>query len=246
VPESVVLLHGFSATRRSWDRVIAHLDRERYRPLPLDLPGHGEAAAVRPITFDDCVAHVLAGAPDRFGLCGYSLGGRVALHVALSAPERVQRLLLISTSAGIDDHAERAARRASDHRLAAELEGEPLEEFVTRWRAQALFAGESEDVARLAREDQLRNRAGDLAEVLRGIGTGEMPPLWGRLGELSMPVTVLVGSRDEKFTALGRRMVERLPDSRLQVAPGGHNLHLESPAAVAEAVDANGQPADPS
>jgi len=81
VPESVVLLHGFSATRRSWDRVVALLDRERYRPLPLDLPGHGEAGAVRPITFDGCIAHVLAGAPDRFSLCGYSLGGRTTVRM---------------------------------------------------------------------------------------------------------------------------------------------------------------------
>ena len=60
-----------------------------------------------------------------------------------------------------------------------------------------------------------------------------MEPLWGRLAELTMPVTVLVGDRDEKFLALGRRMVELLPDAELVVAPGGHGLPLENPAAVA-------------
>src|ERR1700728_4014819 len=102
MPESVVLLHGFGNTHRAWDGVIAALDRERYRPLALDLPGHGEAAdAERRITFAGCVEHVLARSPERFALCGYSLGGRVALHVALAAPERVSRLVLVSTSAGI-------------------------------------------------------------------------------------------------------------------------------------------------
>ncbi len=43
MPESVVLLHGFGATRRAWDGVIAALEQERYRPLALDLPGHGDA-----------------------------------------------------------------------------------------------------------------------------------------------------------------------------------------------------------
>ena len=82
-PEAVVLLHGFSGTRRAWDGVVACLSPERCRPLALDLPGHGEYADAhaRPISFAGCVAHVLARAPERFVLCGYSLGGRVALHV---------------------------------------------------------------------------------------------------------------------------------------------------------------------
>ena len=110
MPESVVLLHGFSATSRAWDGVVGLLDRERYLPLALDLPGHGDAAGWgEPITFAGCVAHVLAIAPERFVLCGYSLGGRIALHVALEAPERVARLVLVSTSAGIEDGVERAA-----------------------------------------------------------------------------------------------------------------------------------------
>ncbi len=238
MPESVVLLHGFSGTSRAWDGVRALLDPERYMPLALDLPGHGRAAGCeRPISFPACVSSVLEQAPARFKLCGYSLGGRVALHVALAAPERVQRLVLVSSSPGIEDAVERARRRAADERLAAELEVEPFEQFIERWRSQPLFADEPPEARSLAREDQRRNSPVALAAALRGLGTGEMAPLWGRLGELRMPVTVLVGQRDEKFTALGRRMVELLGDGELVIVPGGHGLVLENPAAVADAID---------
>jgi 2-succinyl-6-hydroxy-2,4-cyclohexadiene-1-carboxylate synthase len=238
VPESVVLLHGFSGTHRAWDGVVARLDPERYLPLALDLPGHGAAAdAERPITFSGCVAHVLAAGPERFVLCGYSQGGRIALHIALAAPERVSRLVLVSTSAGIEDAAERAGRRRSDHRLADELESIPFEDFIERWRTQPLFADEPPEVGRIAREDQRRNRPDALAAALRGLGTGEMEALWDRLAELQMPVIVLVGARDEKFQGLGKRMTELLPDAQLVVAPGGHGLPLENPAAVAVALD---------
>jgi 2-succinyl-6-hydroxy-2,4-cyclohexadiene-1-carboxylate synthase len=238
VSESVVLLHGFSGTQHAWDGVIALLDRERYRPLALDLPGHGDAAdRERPITFTGCVAHVLARSPERFVLCGYSMGGRVALHVALAAPERVRRFVLVSSTAGIEDPVERARRRDADRRLAQELEEIPFDEFIERWRAQPLFAGDPPEVGRLAREDQRRNRPDALAAVLRGIGTGEMEPLWGRLGELTMPVTVVVGDRDAKFRALGRRMVGLLPNAELIVISGGHGLPLEDPAALARALD---------
>jgi 2-succinyl-6-hydroxy-2,4-cyclohexadiene-1-carboxylate synthase len=235
VPETVVLLHGFGGTRRAWDGVIDRLPPERYLPLALDLPGHGEYAdyAPRPISFAGCVAHVLARAPERFALGGYSLGGRIALHVALAAPERVSRLVLVSTTAGIENASERAERSAADHRLADELERVPFEDFVERWRTQPLFAGDPPEVGALAREDQRRNRPDALAAVLRGIGTGEMTPLWGRLSELTMPVTVLAGERDAKFQALARRMVGLLGEAESIVVPGGHGLPLESPAAVA-------------
>jgi 2-succinyl-6-hydroxy-2,4-cyclohexadiene-1-carboxylate synthase len=237
VSENVVLLHGFGGTRRAWDGVVELLDRERYRPLALDLPGHGEAAdAPRPISFATCTEHVLAASPERFVLCGYSMGGRVALHVALAAPERVARLVLIGASAGIEDEEERAARRSSDRQLADDLEREPYEEFIERWRTQPLFAGEPPEVGELARADQRRNRPQALAAVLRGVGTGEMEPLWNRLPQLTMPVTVLVGERDVKFQALGRRMVELLPRGELIVVPGGHGLPLENPAAVSRAL----------
>jgi 2-succinyl-6-hydroxy-2,4-cyclohexadiene-1-carboxylate synthase len=237
MPESVVLLHGFSGTRHTWDGVIAALDHERYRPLAIDLPGHGLAAAAEPpITFASCVAHVLASGPERFALCGYSMGGRVALHVALAAPERVQRLVLVSSTAGIEDPGERAARRAADHRLADQLEREPFEAFIESWRTQPLFAREPPNVGRLAREDQRRNSPTALAHALRGIGTGEMQPLWGRLAQLTMAVAVVAGEQDEKFVALGRRVAELLPAGELVLVPGGHGLPLESPASLAAVV----------
>jgi 2-succinyl-6-hydroxy-2,4-cyclohexadiene-1-carboxylate synthase len=238
VAVTLVLLHGFSGTRHAWDGVAAQLDPERYRPLALDLPGHGDRATDEgEITFESCVRSVLARSPDHFALCGYSLGGRLALHVALAAPERVQRLVLVACSAGIEGDAERAQRRAADRQLADELERIPYELFIERWRTRPLFAADPPHVGALAREDQRRNRPHALAEVLRGLGTGEMQPLWGRLGELEMPVTVVAGERDVKFMALGERMAGLIPHAELVVIPGGHGLSLESPAELAEVLD---------
>jgi 2-succinyl-6-hydroxy-2,4-cyclohexadiene-1-carboxylate synthase len=238
VPESVVLLHGFGGTRRTWNGIAAGISPQRYRPVAIDLPGHGEAAAApRPITFDACTEHVLARSPERFTLCGYSLGGRVALHVALAAPERVRRLLLLSTSAGIEDGLERARRRASDRLLVAQLGRVPLEQFIAAWNRQPLFAGDPPAVGALAREQMRRNRADALAAVLAGIGSGEMQPLWHRLGELAMPATVMAGDRDRRYQALARRLVALLPHAELAVIAGGHRLPLENPSGVVRALD---------
>lgn len=238
MPESVVLLHGFSGTSRAWDGVIAHLPAERYRPLALDLPGHGEEAdAPWPITFEGCVRSVLERSPpEGFVLAGYSMGGRVGLHVALAAPEQVRRLVLLSVTAGMEDESERAQRRDSDARIAAELESEPFERFIERWRSQPLFAGEPAGASALARADQRRNRPEALAAVLRGIGTGEMLPLWSRLDQLEMPVTIVVGDRDRKFHTPARRMVELIPRAHLRIITGGHGLPLENPQGVADAI----------
>jgi 2-succinyl-6-hydroxy-2,4-cyclohexadiene-1-carboxylate synthase len=237
VPETLVLLHGFGGTRHTWDGVIAHLDRQRYRPLALDLPGHGQASIVDEPTFASCVRAVLAAAPERFALCGYSLGGRIALQLALAAPERIRRLVLVSSSPGIEDVAERASRRAADLTLADELERMPLQQWGERWDAEPLFAQDPVEVRRLASADRARNDPRALAAAMRGLSTGAMEPLWSRLGELSMPVTIVFGKRDAKFRTLAERMRDRLPAARLVQIPGGHRLPLQSAAALARVVD---------
>ena len=176
----------------------------------------------------------------RFVLCGYSLGGRIALHVALAAPSPRK-----TTGARLEHRRDRGsarsapARRASDELLAEELERGPFDEFVERWRSQPLFADDPPEVRERAREDQLRNAPAGLAASLRGVGAGRMEPLWDRLGELTMPVLSWRASATAEYRELGERIAARLPDARLTVLPGGHALALESPAALARALDSS-------
>jgi len=244
VPERVVLLHGFGGTHRAWDGVAARLREERYLAAAVDLPGHGERAADAahaPVDFEACVRAVLDAVPGRFVLCGYSLGGRVALHAALAAPERVTRLMLVSTGAGIEDDDERAARRERDERLARMLEREPFGTFIANWNAQELFADDPASVRERAAADLRRNDPVALAAVLRGVGAGTMAPLWGSLGDLAMPVLAVAGARDRRYTEIGRRIAQLAGDGELAVLEGGHRLALESPAALARAI-ATGRP----
>jgi 2-succinyl-6-hydroxy-2,4-cyclohexadiene-1-carboxylate synthase len=239
VPETVVLLHGFAGTGRLWDPVVARLDGERYRPLAPDLRGHGTAAARRPVSFDAIAEDVLGLVAHPFTLCGYSMGGRIALHTALVAPERIDRLVLVATTAGIEDLAERTERRAADDALAGATEQGSIEAFADRWTAQPLFAGTPPQAAAAWRADILDNEPAALAAALRGVGTGSMEPLWERLGELTMPATVLAGSRDAKFLALGERLAAALPRGELEIVQGaGHGIPREDPAAVAAALGA--------
>jgi 2-succinyl-6-hydroxy-2,4-cyclohexadiene-1-carboxylate synthase len=243
VPETLVLLHGFGGTHRAWDGVVARLGPERYRPLALDLPGHGAAATHPwPITFEACVQAVLDAAPQSFALCGYSLGGRIALQVALAAPQRVTRLVAISANPGLEEPAERADRLAADERIAKRLESEPFEQWIESWRSQPLFAEDPPEVVELARADQRRNEPLALAAAMRGLSVGAMEPLWERLGELTMPVELVVGERDRKFVALAELALPLLPRGSLTVLGGGHALPLEDAAVVAATLEGGEQP----
>lgn len=236
MPPTLVLLHGFTQTGRSWEPVVAGVG-ERYRALAPDIRGHGEAADRRPVDFAACVDDVVAAAgPEPFALAGYSLGGRLALHVALAHPERVQRLVLVSASPGIADDVERGARREADEELAVQLEREDdVTAFATRWGRQPLFAGQAPAVRERLHADRLRNTPAGLAAALRGLGPGVMEPLWNRLGELRMPVTLVVGERDSKYVAIAERMAARIAAARVITVPAvGHAAHVEAPAIVAQ------------
>jgi 2-succinyl-6-hydroxy-2,4-cyclohexadiene-1-carboxylate synthase len=233
---ALVLLHGFTQTRQSWRRTVAALGG-RYRALAPDLPGHGQAAERRPASFAGCAAYVRALGGERFTLAGYSMGGRIALATALALPAQVDRLILVGASPGLADPAEREARRRADEALADRIEAIGVEAFAAEWGAQPLFAGQDERVAAAAHADRLRNTASGLAAALRGLGTGVMPPLWDRLSELRVPVTLVVGERDEKFRAIAERMAPAIPDCHVEVVAGaGHAAQLERPEAVAELI----------
>ena len=235
-PRDLVLLHGFTQTGRSWAPVRAAL-AGAFRIAAPDLPGHGALSRRRPVDLPGTLAYLSALKQPRFVLAGYSMGGRLALHAALHMPKRIERLVLVGASPGIADEAERTARRAADEALADRLEQIGLEAFVKEWGAQALFNGLPRGIAAEADQDRMRNTTEGLAAALRGLGTGHLPSLWDRLEEIIIPVTLVVGERDEKFRAIADRMAAKLPHAQvLTLGSAGHPVHLERPDSVAEAI----------
>ena len=228
--------------------MIEALD-ERYRAIAPDIRGHGVASGCEPVTLGAVIGDVASAVDGPFTLVGYSMGGRIALHVALAlGASRIERVVLIGASPGLAEDGLRGERVASDEALAGELEGLAAErgpsaamnEFARRWAtATPVLAGQPAEVRERAHADRLRNTPAGLARALRGLGTGALPPLWDRLGELTMPVTLIVGERDAKFRAIAEEMGRLIPHAALVVVPGaGHAVHLESPDAVAGVVGA--------
>ncbi|MGH9010274.1 MAG: alpha/beta fold hydrolase [Acidimicrobiia bacterium] len=235
----LVLLHGFTQGPGSWDQVVAGLEGS-YEIVRVILPGHGpagSASAQARLPFEvaagavaDAVAEVAG--PEPATWMGYSLGGRLALRVALDRPELVDSLALLGATAGIEEADARAARVEIDERLAAGLERKGVEQFIDGWLAQALFSRLSRSDAGV--EERRMGTVDGLASALRLLGTGAQEPVWNRLGEIDVPVLLLAGEHDAKFSALAFRMAAGIGDNAgISFVPGaGHAAHLERPQSV--------------
>jgi 2-succinyl-6-hydroxy-2,4-cyclohexadiene-1-carboxylate synthase len=236
----LVLLHGFTQGPRSWDQLVAGLDPS-YEIVRVTLPGHGPAggaSAHARLPFEaaaEAVAEAVAAAAgaEPATWFGYSLGGRLALRVALDRPDLVDALALLGATAGIEEPAARAARVEIDERLASGLERKGLESFVDGWLAQELFARLPRAAAGV--EERREATVDGLAASLRLLGTGAQEPVWHRLGEIDVPVLLMAGEHDSKFSALAFRLVAGIgAGAAVSFVPGaGHAAHLERPRSVA-------------
>jgi 2-succinyl-6-hydroxy-2,4-cyclohexadiene-1-carboxylate synthase len=235
--DPVVLVHGFTQTGRAWAQIAADLAQTDQVVL-LDAPGHGRSAGVEadlPAGADLMVAATEAQAGPAAWI-GYSMGGRYALHVALRHPEAVQRLVLVSATAGIDDPQARAERRAGDEELAIRVETEGVEAFIEWWLERPMFRTLPAGAA--SRADRLTNTSAGLAASLRRAGTGTQEPLWADLARLDMPVLAVAGALDTAYVTHARRLAESIgPNASMALIDGaGHACHLERPAAFLDLV----------
>jgi len=202
--------------------------------LAIDLPGHGGSAEIRGDLTQSAAMIASAITPDI--VIGYSLGGRIALHLALAFPDLVERLVLIGATGGLDSEEERKQRRVADESLADHLEEVGVGVFLDEWLSQPMFASLTAEQS--FRELRATNSTAGLASSLRLCGVGTQESLWDRLNTLTMPVLVLAGSNDEKFTQLGHRLVASIGNNASfeSVADAGHSAQLENPAATAAAI----------
>lgn len=232
----VVLLHGFTGSGASWD---AYRDRwPAGQVIAVDLPGHGGSPpppvetsfeAVADAVFEVLTDHGI----DRADLLGYSMGGRVALQMAVRNPGRIDRLVIESAAPGIESAADRESRRVADEALADSIERDGLEAFVDRWESIPLFASQKRlpvSVRERQRQGRLSNTASGLAAGLRVLSVGRQSPLASDLEKLDRPTLLIVGREDVKYLEIGRRLAGRMSRARLAEVDGaGHTVHLEKP-----------------
>src|SRR6266853_1926815 len=238
--QTLILLHGFTGSAAAWGHQLDTLADYGLRIIALDLLGHGQSDAPddpQRYTIERCQQDILAGLQElgvskgQATILGYSMGGRIALYTAFSGFFRA--LILESASPGLENPPEREQRRLSDEALAASIERDGVQAFIERWEKLPLFASQRtlpfESREALHRQ-RLQNSATGLAQSLRGVGTGVQPSLYARLPTLHIPVLLIVGALDTKFTAIAQRMVQALPQSQLRIVPAaGHTVHLEQP-----------------
>lgn len=224
-----VLVHGFTQSPSSWDAVRGRLAQGTGPRLDVLAP-----TVPDDLDFVATAGH-LARAHGPAVFCGYSMGGRLCLRAALDAPHLVRGLVVVSASPGIENDDERAARTRADDELAGDVARVGVEAFLQKWLAQPLFATLPEGVEEVARRAESTTVA-RLQHQLRALGQGSQQPLWSRLPELDIPVSVVTGTRDERYGRIGDRMAAEVRGAVRVRAEGGHALALEAPAAVADAI----------
>jgi 2-succinyl-6-hydroxy-2,4-cyclohexadiene-1-carboxylate synthase len=237
----VLFLHGFMGSSADWQDVVAAIGDRAFCIAP-DLPGHGASLGLTPDAYTmEGAAWVVVRTLDDLevehpAIVGYSMGGRLALYLALRYPERCAGLFLESASPGLESGKERKARRDADEEKAKRLEYGDFEEFLRDWYRQPLFAPLAKDGGLLRQTIAARgcNDPVELARSLRGMGTGSQPSLWGELEGLTAPALAVAGGLDGEYAEISSRMASISPRVETVVIPGvGHNVHDEAPAEYA-------------
>lgn len=229
----LLLLHGFLGRGADWDAVRVHLPSGRIADAP-DLAGHGAAVGLGDDAYsmDGAASRLLARLDGPADVVGYSMGGRLALHLAVTRPEAVRRLVLVSASPGLRAEAERGERRALDAARAADLAADPAG-FLDRWYRMPLFDLPDALRQRLTADRLAHVDPAEAGRSLAGMGTGAQPSHWDALRSLTVPTWAVVGERDAKFVALAHAMAEAGRVEVVVVPGAAHGLLAERPVALA-------------
>lgn len=243
---NLLLLHGFMGSSQSWTPVLPKL-RRHHRCICLDLVGHGRSdgpADAERYSVTNQMADVLE-VLDRLyvgqcALLGYSMGGRIALHLVLAHPGRFSALICESASPGIDDSEDRERRRHEDDELAAVIESRGVEAFVEQWENLELFQTQKSlpsDEREKLRFQRLQTPPEGAAGSLRGMSPGRCDSVWGSLPHINLPVLLIAGEHDLRYESIAERMSRVIPQSEMWLAPGaGHAVHLEQPTSFTDVV----------
>lgn len=238
-------LHGFLGSPRDWDRfdpafahdgplVKADLFGADAFPDALSLAAWADAYGQRVIQDAFRVALLPANQPQGCYLLGYSLGGRLALHLATQFPTLWDGVVIVGANPGLDSPDARAQRRQRDEQWARRFEMEPWDMVLAAWDAQPVFAGYPA-VSHPRLESALARER--FADALRRWSLGAQMPLWNALSALPCPLLWMAGAEDAGQAAICRRLAETCPRAEIAVVPqAGHRVPWEQPRLFAARV----------
>ncbi len=237
----VVLLHGFPLNRAMWAEQIQTLSAS-YRVIAPDLRGHGDSPAPDAVYTMDAMADDVVELLDGLGvvepvvLGGLSMGGYVALAMALKHPSRLRALMLIDTRAVADSP--EAAKGREESAQAVLKAGSPrsvVEAMIPKLFGKSTL-DQHPDRIETMRVEMEKTSASGVAGALRGMAI--RPDRRGEIAQITVPTLVVVGEEDVIAPPdEARAIAEALPDGRLEVVPGvGHLSPYESPRAFDEIV----------
>jgi 2-succinyl-6-hydroxy-2,4-cyclohexadiene-1-carboxylate synthase len=238
---NLAMLHGFTGSSHNWNYLVEYFSKTYCVIMPT-IQGHAGKPSrtdIHHYKMDVEAQRLVAGIEsfnqrfdlaDTSDLLGYSMGGRLALYIAIHYPDRVQSLILESASPGLKTETERDARLKADNELADKIEANGIEWFVDYWENLPLWYTQTSEQKAKLREQRLKNDPLGLANSLRGMGTGAMPSLWDELKNLKMPVKLIAGELDSKYVEINREMADLIPNADLSIVKdAGHTVHLEKP-----------------
>ena len=218
----MLFIPGFMQRGDAW-RPVAELLPERYPSRMLDHAEH---------TLEGRLGEILSSGARV--LVGYSLGGRLALRAASRAPDSFTAVVLVGSTAGIEEAPMRFARAEADERLASWIEVASMEDVVSVWERQPLFADQSDALVEAQRPGRLAQDQRSLALLLRTAGQGVLEPGWHELSQLSLPVLAIAGARDDGYTRAAKRIASTAPRGQAAIVEeAGHAPHLQRPEEVA-------------
>jgi len=220
----VAFLPGFAQRGDAWTSVAERVG-QKYRSVAIDFSTW---------TFDGRLREIAERVDDGDVVVGYSMGGRLGLAAALRRPPKFGALVLVGTSAGIEDAEERDDRRRHDDELADWLEHHTIEEFAERWESQPVFGTQSPELVTAQRAGRLSHDPARLAQLLRSAGQGMFDPVWDELERIDCPVLAIAGELDDRYADASFRIAERVKHGRARLVPGaGHAPQLERPGEFA-------------
>ena len=233
---ALLFLHGFMGSSADWGDIVPVFSPRRYC-ISIDLPGHGQTKVESEDDFrmgpcaDSIVRIMDKLSIERTDLVGYSMGGRLALYLAIHHPDRFGCVIIESASPGLKTEAERLERVESDNKLAEKIKNTPMDRFLDDWYSQPLFSTidkSSPEFAGLVKR-RLANDPDGLALSLKGMGTGAQPSLWPHLDKITARLLLIVGEHDSKFMSIASEMSGLCPSAEVAIIPGaGHNVHFEN------------------